>query len=59
MVNYAGFFEIMKAQNFSRSGAMHYEYPGFGGANDGKAKLEIPKDKLVAQMRKDLDHVRA
>jgi sugar phosphate isomerase/epimerase len=58
MVDYAGFFEILKSQNFHGPVQVHYEYPGFGGANDGKGKLEIPKEQLVAQMRKDLDHVK-
>ena len=43
---------------FSGPVQLHFEYPGFGGADGGKLKLEIPKEKLVAQMRKDLEHVR-
>jgi sugar phosphate isomerase/epimerase len=58
MVNFAGFFEILKTQKFYGPVQLHFEYPGLGGADGGKAKLEIPKEKLVAQMRKDLEHVR-
>jgi hypothetical protein len=58
MVNYAGFFEILKTQNFHGPVQVHYEYPGFGGANDGRSKLEIPKEQLVSQMRHDLNYVR-
>ena len=58
MVNFAGFFEIMKTQKFSGPVQLHFEYPGLGGADGGKPKLEIPKEKLAAQMRKDLEHIR-
>ena len=58
MVNFAGFFEILKTQKFGGPLQLHYEYPGLGGADGGKNKLEIPKEKLVAQMRKDLEYVR-
>jgi sugar phosphate isomerase/epimerase len=58
MVNFAGFFEILKTQKFSGPVQLHFEYPGLGGADGGKPKLEIPKEKLAAQMRHDLDHVR-
>jgi sugar phosphate isomerase/epimerase len=58
MVNFAGFFEILKTQKFSGPVQLHFEYPGLGGADGGKPKLEIPKEKLVAQMRHDLEHVR-
>jgi L-ribulose-5-phosphate 3-epimerase len=58
MVNFAGFFEILKTQNFNGPVQLHFEYPGLGGADGGKPKLEIPKEKLVAQMRKDLEHVK-
>jgi sugar phosphate isomerase/epimerase len=57
-VNFAGFFEILKTQKFSGPVQLHFEYPGLGGADGGRAKLEIPKEKLVAQMRKDLEYVR-
>jgi sugar phosphate isomerase/epimerase len=58
MVNFAGFFEILKTQKFSGPVQLHFEYPGLGGADGGKPKLEIPKEQLTAQMRKDLDYVR-
>jgi len=58
MVNFAGFFEILKTQKFSGPVQLHFEYPGLGGADGGKPKLEIPKEQLLAQMRKDLEYVR-
>ena len=58
MVNFAGFFEILKTQKFSGPVQLHFEYPGLGGADGGKPKLTIPKEQLAAQMRKDLGHVK-
>ena len=57
-VNFAAFFEILKQQKFSGPVQLHFEYPGLGGADGGRPKLEIPKDKLAAIMGKDLEYVR-
>ena len=57
-VNFAAFFEILKQQKFNGPVQLHFEYPGLGGADGGKSKLEIPKEKLASIMRKDLDYVK-
>ena len=58
MVNFTGFFEILNTQKFSGPLQLHFEYPGLGGADGGRPKLEIPKEKLAAQMRHDLEYMR-
>jgi sugar phosphate isomerase/epimerase len=58
MVNFAGFFDIIKASGFSGPVQLHFEYPGLGGAEDGKKTLTIPKQELIDAMRRDLAYVR-
>ena len=45
MVNFAGFFEILKTQKFSGPVQLHFEYPGLGGADGGKAEAGDPERK--------------
>ena len=58
MVNFSGFFAIVKANRFSGPVQLHFEYPGLGGAENGDRKLRIPKGELIAAMRRDLSYVR-
>jgi L-ribulose-5-phosphate 3-epimerase len=58
MVNLAGFFAIVKENRFSGPVQLHFEYPGLGGAENGDRTLRIPKQELIAAMRRDLTYVR-
>jgi sugar phosphate isomerase/epimerase len=58
MVNLSGFFAIVKANRFSGPVQLHFEYPGLGGAENGDHTLRIPKEELIAAMRRDLTYVR-
>jgi len=58
MVDFAAFFEVLKTARFSGPLQLHFEYPELGGANDGKTRIEIPKEKLVAIMKRDLGYIR-
>lgn len=59
MVNFSGFFGLVKANgHFSGPVQLHFEYPGLGGAENGKKTLTIPKQELIAAMRRDLTFVR-
>jgi sugar phosphate isomerase/epimerase len=58
MVNYAGFFEILKTARFQGPVQMHYEYPGLGGADNGSNKLGIDKARFVAILKRDLTYVK-
>ncbi len=58
MVNFARFFQILKAAGFAGPVQLHFEYPGLGGADAGKTALGIPKPQLLAIMRRDLNYVR-
>ena len=54
MVNFSGFFAIVKKNGFSGPVQLHFEYPGLGGAQNGDKKLTIPKQELIDAMRRDL-----
>jgi sugar phosphate isomerase/epimerase len=58
MVNLPGFFAIVKADRFSGPVQLHFEYPGLGGAENGDRTLRIPKQELIAAMRRDLNYVK-
>ncbi len=57
MVNFPGFFEIVKANRFSGPVQLHFEYP-LGGAQNGNTTLTLPKQKVIDAMRRDLMKVR-
>ncbi len=59
MVNYPKFFSMLKTNGFQGPLQMHYEYPELGEAHAGKANLDIPKEKFIAILKRDLDYVRA
>jgi sugar phosphate isomerase/epimerase len=58
MVNFAGFFDIVKKNGFSGPVQLHFEYPGLGGAENGKRTLTIPKQEVIDAMRRDLTYVK-
>jgi L-ribulose-5-phosphate 3-epimerase len=58
MVNFPGFFAIVKANRFSGPVQLHFEYPGLGGAQNGDKKLTITKQELKDAMRRDLAFAR-
>jgi L-ribulose-5-phosphate 3-epimerase len=58
MVNFAGFFKIIKANGFSGPVQLHFEYPGLGGAQNGNAKLTVPQEVVLDAMRHDLTAVK-
>jgi sugar phosphate isomerase/epimerase len=58
MVNFSGFFAMVKANGFSGPVQLHFEYPGLGGAENGNKKLTISQQELMDAMRRDLTYVR-
>lgn len=58
MVHFDGFFAIVKANGFSGPVQLHFEYP-LGGAENGKTSLTLPRERVIATMRDDLNAVRA
>jgi sugar phosphate isomerase/epimerase len=58
MVNFAGFFAIVKQNGFAGPVQLHFEYPGLGGAENGDKTLRIPKQELIAAMRRDLNYTK-
>ncbi len=55
MVDFKRYFSMLKAGGFSGPVQLHMEYDELGGAAAGRRELTIPKDKLLAIMRRDLD----
>jgi sugar phosphate isomerase/epimerase len=58
MVNFEGFFRIIKSNNFVGPVQLHFEYPGFGGAENGDKTITISKEELMSAMRRDLNYVK-
>src|SRR5260370_6122626 len=58
MVDFQQFFQMIKAGGFSGPLQLHMEYPELGGANEGHKEFTIPKDRLIAIMKRDLDLLR-
>jgi L-ribulose-5-phosphate 3-epimerase len=57
MVNFSGFFAILKAAGtFSGPVQLHFEYP-LGGAENGKRTLTLSKQQVMDAMRRDLTYV--
>jgi sugar phosphate isomerase/epimerase len=57
MVKLPEFFGMVAQTAFAGPLQMHFEYP-LGGANNGTRTLTIPKEDVLAAMKKDLDRVR-
>lgn len=53
MVDFAGYFKMLKKYNMHPPISLHIEYP-LGGAQNGAAKLTIPKEQAIAAIKKDL-----
>lgn len=58
MVNFRQFFRMLKEARFQGPLQVHCEYEGLGGANSGRRELTIPKENVLAQLRKDLTALR-
>lgn len=58
MVKLPEFFGMVAQTPFEGPLQIHYEYP-LGGANNGTRTLTIPKEDVLAAMKKDLERVRA
>lgn len=59
MVNFKQFFAALKTARFSGPIQLHMEYPDLGGADTGKREFTIPKERLLAICKRDLDRLKA
>ena len=59
MVNFKQFFAFVKQSGFSGPLQLHMEYDELGGADAGKPEFTIPKEKLLAIMKRDIDTLKA
>ena len=57
MVHFDEFFKMVAAANFSGPLQLHFEYP-LGGANNGSKSITIPKEEVLAAMKRDLTKLR-
>jgi len=57
MVQFPEFFRMVKQSGFSGPLQIHYEYP-LGGANNGKTKLTMPQEEVLAAMKRDVKQLR-
>src|SRR5574340_313553 len=55
MVDFKQFLSMVKAANFTGPLQLHMEYDELGGADSGKTQFTIPKEKLVAIMKRDIE----
>ncbi len=55
MVNVKRYFAMLKAARVNGPLQLHMEYPDLGGADSGKRQFTIPKEKLIAIMRRDIE----
>lgn len=53
MVDYPQFLKLVKQYNITGPMSMHFEYP-LGGAQEGHKQLTIPKEEVLAAMKRDL-----
>jgi sugar phosphate isomerase/epimerase len=57
MVRFPQFFGMVARSGFSGPLQLHFEYP-LGGANDGKTTLTMPREEVLAAMKRDLSRLR-
>ena len=57
MVKFDQFFGMVAETDFNGPLQLHFEYP-LGGANNGARTLTVPRDQVLATMKKDLSAVR-
>jgi sugar phosphate isomerase/epimerase len=55
MVDVKRYLSMLKAGGFSGPLQLHMEYDELGGADAGRRQITIPKQKLLAIMRRDMD----
>ena len=57
MVDFTGFFKLIKANGIRVPAILHLEYP-LGGAEEGARELSIDKGIVFSAMKKDLEQLR-
>ena len=55
MVDFQRFFAMLKASRFAGPLQLHMEYDELGGADAGKKTFTIPKQRLLAIYKRDID----
>ncbi|HEY5822869.1 MAG TPA: sugar phosphate isomerase/epimerase family protein [Cyclobacteriaceae bacterium] len=53
MIDYKKYFKLVKEYNIQGPFSIHYEYP-LGGAENGAKSITIPKEEVLAAMKKDV-----
>jgi sugar phosphate isomerase/epimerase len=55
MVNFRQFFAMLKQSGFAGPLQVHMEYPELGGAARGDRTIQIPREKVLELMRRDME----
>ena len=55
MVNFPQFFAMLKQSGFAGPIQLHMEYPELGSAARGERTLNVPREKLLELMRRDIE----
>lgn len=55
MVNFRQFFAMLRQSGFAGPIQLHMEYPELGGAARGDRAVNIPREKLLEWMRRDVE----
>ncbi|MBI3472311.1 MAG: sugar phosphate isomerase/epimerase [Candidatus Solibacter usitatus] len=59
MVNFPRYFQMLREAQFTGPVQLHFEYPELGGADSGKSRMSISKDRFLGIMRRDLQVLRS
>jgi sugar phosphate isomerase/epimerase len=57
-VDFPGFFKLVKDAQLNVPYTVHYEFP-LGGAQHGARQITMPREDILAAMKRDLDKVRS
>jgi L-ribulose-5-phosphate 3-epimerase len=58
MVNFRKYFGLLRETGFNGPLQVHFEYPEAGSAAVGKSTLDLPRERLLTLMRRDLEVLR-
>lgn len=58
MVDFGGFFALLKTSQFQGPLQLHMEYPELGGAATGKSETGISRDSMLQFMKADIQRLR-
>ncbi|MDZ7638797.1 MAG: sugar phosphate isomerase/epimerase, partial [Bryobacterales bacterium] len=58
MVNWPGYFAILKESKVPMPLQLHLEYEELGAAATGRKQLDLPRDRVVAMLKSDMSKLK-